>query len=79
MATKEDKLTDGQRRLLEELPDDEYQFPGPREAQSYRKLERMGYATSELLVAKRDNTKGTTEFRPAYKRTPEGKAVVTQS
>lgn len=80
MATKAKKLklTDNQKRLLAELPDDQWKFPGSLESQSYRKLETMGYATSELMMAKRDNMKGTTEFRPAYKRTPAGKAASSE-
>jgi hypothetical protein len=77
MATKTKKLTDNQKRLLAELPDDKYKFPGSLEAQSYRKLESMGYAESELMMAKRDNTKGITDFRPAYKRTPKGKEAAS--
>ena len=72
--SKKKKLTENQRRLLSELPDDKYKFPGSRESQSYAKLESMGYAVSELMVAKRNVAKGTTEFRPAYKRTEAGRA-----
>lgn len=76
------KLTENQFRLLAELPDDQHKFPGSLESQSYAKLERMGYAESELMMAKRNAVKGTTEFRPAYKRTAAGKdfvASVTKS
>lgn len=71
------KLTDNQKRLLAELPDDQWKFPGRLEEMSYRKMESMGYATSDLLMAKRDNTKGTTEFRSAFKRTPKGKEAAS--
>jgi hypothetical protein len=57
------KLTETQQRLLAELPDDEWKFPGSLQEQSYRKLESMGFAESELMMAKRNNVKGTTEFR----------------
>ena len=73
MGTKSKKLTDIQLQLLACLPDDQWKFPGRLEAASYRKLESMGYAVSDLLMSKRDSIKGTTEFRPAYKRTPKGK------
>lgn len=78
MATKTKKLTDNQKRLLAELPDDQWKFPGSLESQSYRKLESMGYAESELMLAKRNNVKGITEFRPAYKRTAAGKAASSE-
>ena len=73
-VNKKKELTETQFKLLQDLPDTKYVFPGSLQAQSYSKLERMGFATSELLLAKRDNTKGESEFRPAYKRTPGGKA-----
>jgi hypothetical protein len=73
-VNKKKELTETQLKLLCALPDDKYVFPGSLQNQSYAKLERMGFATSELLLAKRDNTKGQSEFRPAYKRTPAGKA-----
>lgn len=44
--TKKLKLTENQMRLLRELPDSGWKFPGSLEAQSYRKLESMGYAKS---------------------------------
>jgi hypothetical protein len=77
MATKAKKLTDSQKRILAELPDDKYKFPGWLEALSCRKLESMGYAESELMIAKRDNTKGITNVRLAYKRTPKGKEAAS--
>jgi len=59
--------------VLSALPDDQWKFPGSLESQSYRKLETMGFAESVFMRVKRNNIKGTTELRPAYKRTPKGK------
>lgn len=73
MASKVKKLTENQKRLLAELPDSEWKFPGRLEEASYRKLESLEYARSQLLLAKRDNVKGVTNFRSAFQRTPKGK------
>lgn len=75
MKRRNDKLTENQQRLLRELPDDQFKFPGRLEQQSYQKLERLGFAESDLMNAKRDNVKGTTEFRLAFKRTQAGKTI----
>ncbi len=77
MNSKTTKLTDKQKQLLAELPDDRFVFPGRLEERSYRKLESLGYVTSELLMSKRDVVARTTEFRPAFKRTPQGKEAAS--
>ena len=71
---KKKELTEHQKKILSSMPDDAYRFPGPLESQSYRKLERMGFAESELMLAKQNNIKCESEYRRAFKRTADGRA-----
>lgn len=73
MSKRRDKLTDRQEKLLSDLPDDEFVFPGRLQEQSYRKLQRLGFATAELMLKTSNRATGVSEFSSAYKRTPDGK------
>ena len=75
-SKKNDKLTENQFRLLEKLTEDKLILPGRLEAQSYRKLERLGFATSEHVTTKYNARTGVTEFNLAYKRTQRGSEFV---
>lgn len=71
---KTTKLTDRQLALLRRLPDAEYKFPGDLESRCYVKLARLGYAAEKLFAVRYDEETKQTLHRPAYIRTPLGKA-----
>lgn len=67
------KLTEAQIRILNDMHDVKMKFPGRGQDLTYSRLEGMGLAESSLMLAKRDNTKGITEFKLAYRRTQRGR------
>lgn len=62
------KMTAAQQRVLCDLSDEEYRFARGSEERVCAKLESLGMVHGRLQVSGRDDYRGLTNYRRAYRR-----------
>lgn len=68
MKTKKPKgPTEAQQRILDSLSTTEFQFV-PGKEKSCWALKSLGLVESKLMLARRDNVKGLTQLKTAFRR-----------